>query len=122
MIKNIDLILVVPEMWDLINIVVPKVKASWKFLTYSMGYNIADVKAIQRASGNSFECCQALFEDWLSTSRGCTPKTWKKLLEQIKAVSELSAAVEGIKKELFKAWGVSFTWPHGKSMIVECDA
>ena len=87
-------------MWDLISIVIPKVKAYWKFLAHSMGYSIYDVQALENDGKNLHEHCYKLFENWLSTKSGCTPKTWKKLLECTKAVHELSAAAKEIEDEL----------------------
>ena len=81
-----------PEMWDLINIVTPKVKAYWQNLAYSMSYNAYDVKAMERDGKDSSEQCRILFENWLTGQSSCTPKTWKTLLECIKAVGALSAA------------------------------
>ena len=40
------------------------------------------------------------FENWLTGKCGCTPMTWKKLLERIKAVGELSATAKEIENEL----------------------
>ena len=87
-------------MWELISIVRPKVKAYWKFLAYSMGYCIYDVKRLEGDGKDLDERCYKLFEDWLSTERGCTPKTWKKLLECIKAVEELNVVAKEIENKL----------------------
>ena len=87
-------------MLDLIVIVIPKVKAYWKVLAYSMGYSIYDVKGLEEDCKDSSERCCKLFENWLATKSPCTPKTWKKLIEHIKAVDELSAAAEEIENKL----------------------
>ena len=87
-------------MWDLINIVIPKVKASWVELAYSMGYSINAVRGFKEDGRDSDEKCCQLFEDWLTTGRGCTPKTWQTLLQRIKQINELTAAAEEIEKEL----------------------
>ena len=87
-------------MWDLISIVIPKVKASWKILAYSMGYGINDVRGWERNNKNCDDQCCDLFENWLSTGYGRTPKTWQTLLERIKAVQELSTAAKDIEDEL----------------------
>ena len=92
-----------PEIWDVISIVIPKVKASCGNLAYSMGFGIEDVRALERDFKDSGDQCRKLFEDWLAGSRGCTPKTWRKLLERIKAVSELHAAAEEIKNKLLSS-------------------
>ena len=90
----------VPEMWDLISIVVPEIKAKWTHVAYSMQYKINDVKVMQRDSSDSEECCEKLFDDWLTTSKGVTPKVWHTLLKCIKDVKGLSGAAEKIDQEL----------------------
>ena len=87
-------------MWDLIKIVIPKVKAEWEYLAYSMEYNIATVKATKKDCSDSEECCKTLFEDWLSTDHGAAPKTWSTLLQKIRDVDSLAAAVDNIKGQL----------------------
>ena len=94
------LIILEPIMWDLIKIVIPKVKAEWEYVAYSMQYKIATVKAIKKDCNDSEQCCMSLFEDWLSTDHGVAPKTWCILLQKIKEVDSLAAAVDDIKKEL----------------------
>ena len=87
-------------MWALIKIVIPKVKASWINLAYSMGYSVYAVSGFERDGRDSGEQCRKLFEDWLTTEHGCTPKTWQALLYHLKQVDDLTAAVEEIVKEL----------------------
>ena len=88
-------------MWNLIEIVIPKIKAEWENVAYSMGYDIYIVAAIEKESSGSLdECCKKLFKDWLTTNNGCTPKTWQKVIERIKAVNNLAAAAENISLEL----------------------
>ena len=87
-------------MWDLIKIVIPEVKAEWKHLAYSMKYNTATVKAIKKDCSDSAECCETLFEDWLSTDHGAAPKTWSTLLQKINDVDTLATAVDDIKGQL----------------------
>ena len=90
----------VPDMWDLIKIVIPKVKAKWEYMAYSMQYSIATVTAVKKDCSDSEECCKTLFEDWLSTDHGAAPKTWSTLLQKIKDVDSLVAVVDDIKREL----------------------
>ena len=88
-------------MWDLIKIVIPKIKADWKHFAYSLGYDIPIVKAIERdCRDDSGRCCENLFEDWLSTDHGVPPKTWCVLLEKIKEVECLFAVADDIKRQL----------------------
>ena len=89
-----------PDMCDLIMIVIPKIQAEWEEVAYFLRYDVATVKAIKEDCRDSKKCCRKLFEDWLSSSRGVTPKTWSKLLERIKAIDSLEAASEDIEKKL----------------------
>ena len=89
-----------PEMWDLIKIVIPEIKAEWKYFAYSLKYDIPFVKAIERDCHDSEQCCVKLFEDWLSTGHGAAPKTWCILLQKIKQVESLVAAADDIKRQL----------------------
>ena len=92
-----------PDMWKLISIVIPKVKASFVDLAYSMGFGIEDVRGLEGDYRDSGERCRKLFEDWLAGSRGCKPKTWGKLLERIREVSQLDAAAKEIKEQLLSS-------------------
>ena len=88
-------------MWNLTKMVIPKIKAEWENVAYSMGYESDTVNAIEKeCHGKLDKCCQKLFSDWLTTDHGCTPKTWGKLLERIKDVDELKAAAENISMEI----------------------
>ena len=89
-----------PIMWDLIEIVIPKVKAEWTDVAYCMQYDPADVNGIENDFPNSAKRCKKLFENWLATSKGITPKTWRTLLKCIGKVDELSAAAEEIDAKL----------------------
>jgi len=89
-------------MWDLIKVVVPKIKAYWKDVAYSMGYDPHIIKAIQLESHDLKDSCRKLFEDWLSTSRGPTPKTWKTLLGKIRDVDEISSVTDEIEETLLQ--------------------
>ena len=87
-----------PDMWSLIKIVIPKIQAEWEDVAYSMQYDVAAVKAFRKDCDDCKRCCRKLFEDWLDSSHGVTPKTWSKLIERIKDVDSLKA--EDIEKEL----------------------
>ena len=89
-----------PDMWNLIKIVIPKIQADWEDVAYSMQYDVATVEAFKEHCHDGKKCCRKLFEDWLNSSHGTTPKTWSKLLERIKEVDSLHAASKNIVKEL----------------------
>ena len=87
-------------MWELTKIVIPRIKAEWKNVAYSMRIDLHIINSIERESHNLEECCQKLFINWLTTNNGPTPKTWKTLLERVEDVDNLVAEVEHIKKEI----------------------
>ena len=90
-----------PQIGHIVIFVIPNVKASWKDIAYVLKYNILDVKAIGQNHQNDVkECCQELFEDWLTTDHGVKPKTWSTLLTHLKKLEELSAAIEVIEEQL----------------------
>ena len=91
-------------MWDLIKIVIPKIKADWRDCAYSLGYDIPTVIAIEKDCTDSKQCCEKLFIDWLTTEHGVAPKTWCTLLQHIKEVASLFAAADDIKKQLDKIY------------------
>ena len=88
-------------MGDIVMFVIPNVKASWKDIAYVLKYDIQVVKAIGHNHQNDVkECCQELFEDWLTTEHGVKPKTWSTLLTHLKKLEELAAGVETIEEKL----------------------
>ena len=91
-----------PEMWQLNKMVIPKVKAHWEDVAYnSLHYDVLKVRSISKKHQNDpKKCCVELFEIWLCTSKEDNASTWKALLEQLKEVDELTAAVEQIRQNL----------------------
>ena len=87
-------------MWDLIKIVIPKIKSEWRHVAYSMQYGISDIRGIENDCSDLATRCEMLFENWLSTPKGIIPKTWCTLLKCFRDVDELVAATEIIDAEL----------------------
>ena len=88
-------------MWELINIVIPRVKVHWKWLAYAMRYDSL-VESFNKEGGNLDECCEKMFRNWLNSNHGPTPVTYHTLLKYIKKVKELAAASEEIEEELIE--------------------
>ena len=86
-----------PEMSDLLNIVIPKIKAKWKDVAHHMKYKLYEIDAIATDHHNVKDCCVNLLSDWLET---CRHPTWQTLLDHLKQDIDLTAAVEEIEKEL----------------------
>ena len=92
-----------PTMHDLNTIVVPKVSAEWADIAYALKYEIPTVNQIRsKHKENPTKCCKELFEDWLGTSNGITPKTWETLLSKLKELPDLDAVTEEITKKLIQ--------------------
>ena len=94
------------EMWELIQFVIPKIKAEWKRLAFCMRYKPEDVNAFKKDSQDVQECCEKLFENWLTTSHGPVPKTYQTLLHHIKKIDKRAAVSEAIERELIE--GISY--------------
>lgn len=91
-------------MWELNKIVIPKIQAHWQDVAYnSLHYDIPKVKAIaEKHQNDPKKCCRELFEEWLCMHKEGDSKSWGNLLEMLKEVEEITAAVEEISKEVKK--------------------
>ena len=78
----------------------PRVESEWEDIAYSLRYDITTIRAIKKDGKDCKDCCRKLFEDWLSSGHGATPKTWCTLLKKMKEVNALFAVVDDIKREL----------------------
>ena len=89
-------------MWRLNRQIIPKIMDHWKDVAYhSLCYDTSMVTTIEEeCGGDPKKCCFYLFEDWLKTENGFSPKTWETLLTQLKEVKELTDKVEEITKQL----------------------
>ena len=86
-------------MWELTEIVIPKIKTHWEDLAYCMRYSAGEVEAFNRDGKDLHECCKKLFINWLTTDHGPKPKTYETLLKHIKKISNLTSVSEAIEKE-----------------------
>ena len=97
-----DVLTTKPEMWDIIKIVFPMIKAEWQYVAYSMKYAPNDVSTFERDAKDCKGSCLKLFTDWLTTNNGIAPKIWLTLIEQIKEVDGLQQAAKDIEEEVKK--------------------
>jgi len=93
-------VLLEPLMGDLNKIVVPKVMAYWDEVAYALRYEVHNVHSFREKSQNPKKCCQKLFEDWLSTKNGASPKTYSTLLSKLREVEELAGVIDKIVQEV----------------------
>ena len=89
-------------MYELIEIVIPKIMAEWETLAYSMRYEPGDVKGFKVDTQDCQQCCKELFTNWLTTDHGPEPKTYQTLLNHIEKIENLVAASEAIKEKLIQ--------------------
>ena len=90
------------QMWELIQIVIPKIKAEWESLSYCMRYTPQEVNGFKRDSQDSAECCKNLLQNWISTGHIPKPKTYQTLLKYIRKIDKLTTASETVEKELIQ--------------------
>ena len=84
-------------------IVVPRIAAKWGVVADYLGYEVEYKQLIEKKCNHDPEsCCVKLLEDWLSSNRGVTPKSWSKLIEVLGEIKSLKAATEKIVKDLTK--------------------
>ena len=76
--------------------------AHWNEVAYALDFDINFVKTLRGTGQNPKKCCQQLFEDWLSSSNGASPKTYSTLLSKLCEVEELAGVIEDIVKEVVK--------------------
>ena len=85
-------------------IVVPRIAAEWDVVAIYLGYEVEYKQLIrQRCHHDPERCCLELLEDWLSSNRGVTPKSWSKLIEVLGKIKDLTATTEKIIEDLTTA-------------------
>ena len=80
-------------MFDLIQIVIPKVMNEWEYIAHALRYDLPIISAINsRGNADPKKCCQELLKDWLTTNNGAKagPKVWSTLLDALKKIDEIA--------------------------------
>lgn len=81
-------------MFDLTNIVIPKIMNEWEYIAKALHYDLVTITTIKQRKGckNREQQCQEFFNDWLTTNHGAQagPKAWSTLLNVLKEVDEVS--------------------------------
>ena len=90
------------QMWELTEIVIPKIKAEWEILAYSMRFTPEEVNGFRKDSQDCGECCKNLLANWISTGHGPKPKSYQTLLKHIKKIDKLTTASVAVAEELIK--------------------
>ena len=98
-----------PAMRLLHEIVVPRIAADWSIVADYLEYKVEYKRIIKkRGQNNPVKCCVELLEDWLSSDRGVSPKSWSRLIKALKGIKNLEATTKKIVQELVEA-GVDIT-------------
>ena len=85
-------------------IVVPRIAAEWDVVAIYLGYEVEYKQLIRKRCYHDPErCCLELLEDWFSSNRGVTPKSWSKLIEVLGKIKDLTATTEKIIEDLTTA-------------------
>ena len=92
-----------PNMKWMHKLIIPEISYCWRIVADYLEYPVAMKKEIEeRHRGDPRNCCAELMEDWLTSDRGVTPKSWHTLVSVIKEVRELSSSAISIKRCLLK--------------------
>ena len=81
--------------------IVPRIAAEWDKVAYCLNFASGNIINIQTQYGDDPEkCCCKLLEEWISSDRGSTPKSWTTLLSVFKQIKTLSETGRKIEKDL----------------------
>ena len=88
-------------------VVVPRIAAKWEVVAIYLEYEVEYKELIKEKCHHDPErCCLQLLEDWLSSKRGVSPKSWSKLIEVLGEIKGLEAATEKIIQDLMTAGAI----------------
>ena len=83
------------------DIVVPRIAAHWNLVADYLEYELEYKQVIlKKGHHDPMDCCVLLLEDWLSSKRGVSPKSWSKLIEVLTEIKSLKSTTEKIIKDL----------------------
>ena len=86
------------------DVVIPKIAADWSIVADYLEYEVEYKRIIERKCQNDpVRCCVELLEDWLTSDRGVSPKSWSTLIKALRGIQNLTATTEKIIKDLKKA-------------------
>ena len=95
-------------MYELTEIVIPKIMTEWETLAYCMRYEPSDVIGFRADSRDLKQSCKELFINWITTDHGPKPKTYQTLLNYIKKIKNLAASLDAIKEKLLQGRNKQF--------------
>ena len=83
-------------MYQLVRIVIPKLKNQWKYLAEALMYDPATIHDIEKKRYGDVElCCRDVLKGWLETNTGLEDeqKVWLTLVDGIKKADGISPNV-----------------------------
>ena len=82
-------------------IVVPRIAAKWSIVADYLKYELEYKQLIREKCRDDPErCCVELLEDWLTSNRGVSPKSWSKLIDILREIKSLKATTEKMVEDL----------------------
>ena len=85
-------------------IVIPRIAADWSMVADYLEYELEYKRLIrENCRDNAQRCCVELLEDWLTSNRGVSPKSWSKLIGVLREIKSLKATTEKIVEDLATA-------------------
>ena len=84
-------------------LVIPRIAEHWELIADYLKYKVEFINLIKekKFTGN-IDCCVTLFEDWLSTNNGASPKTWSTLIKVLREIKPLASTTVEIIQDLEK--------------------
>jgi len=88
----------------LYELVIPKISAHWDVVLANLEYDLAFKQELDRKyRGDPRQCCTDLLEDWITSDRGISPKTYTKLLEVLCSINDIAPfmgdIMDGLRKK-----------------------
>ena len=85
-------------------VVIPRIAADWSLVADYLEYEVEDKKLIrEKCHHNPLKCCVELLEDWLTSEKGVSPKSWSKFIKVLRQIKTLTSTTEKIVQDLVKA-------------------
>ena len=85
-------------------VVIPRIAAKWSLVADYLEYEVEDKNWIrEKCRDDPLKCCVELLENWLSSDKGVSPKSWSKLIQVLSEIKSLTSTTEKIVEDLANA-------------------
>ena len=83
---------------------IPRIAPNWSLVADYLEYEVEDKKLIrEKCHHDPLKCCVELLENWLSTDKGVSPKSWSTSIEVLRQIKSLASMPQKIVQDLAKA-------------------